>query len=143
MNELPTAVVTVRFNQSPISGEQIAALVQQVAGGGDSQAHYVEKTSYYDGDVVSCGQTSKYPYDHIRVTPALDGPPCFRFEEFYSEIKVVSCSWGGSVYAIGYEQGMVINAVKAFAAKLADAYEASLTSGFPSYTKPKDDHTEW
>lgn len=138
-NELPIAVVTVRFDKQSITGGQVAALVQQVVG----QDSYVEQRRFYDGDVINFGKTSGYPYEHIRVVPSLDGMPYFRPEEPYSEVKVTSHSWGGSVYAIGYGQDSVTNAVKELAAELSDAYQAALSDTFPSYSQPQNNRGDW
>lgn len=140
-NELPLAVVTVRFDKQPATGIQLAALVKQVVEQGEST--FVVQHRYYDGDVMSFGQTSGYPYDHIRVTPTLDGPAFFSPEENYAEVKVTSHSWGGSVYAVGYSNQSVIDAVKKLAAALTTAYETALTDGFPEYVEPEDRTGGW
>ena len=135
VKNLPTAVVTVRFAE-PITGAQLAALVQKVAG----EAFKVDKR-YYDGDIFNFGQRTGYPYDHIRVVPALDGLGYFSAEGTYSEALVISSSWGGNVYAVGYPTSSVVNAVKKFAEAINDAYGAALTEGFPEYTDPKS--SDW
>lgn len=134
--DFPDAVVTVRFDEQPQTGEKIAALVQQIIN--QAGAHYVEERRYYDGDVLNFGQTSPTPYEHIRVVPALDDLPYFAPEQYYSEVKVTSHSWGGMVHAIGYGSDATIGAVKAFAEKLTMAYQASLQGGdLPIYSAPE------
>jgi hypothetical protein len=134
-NELPLAVVTVRFDKQPVTGLQLAALVKQAVEQDNSK--FIVQHRYYDGDVMSFGQTSGYPYKHIRVTLSLDGPAFFSPEENYTEVKVASHSWGGSVYAVGYGNQSVIDAVKKLAAELTTAYETALNDGFPEYVAPK------
>jgi hypothetical protein len=134
-NELPLAVVTVRFDKQPVSGIQLAALVKRVVE--QNSGRFIVQHRYYNGDVMSFGQTSGYPYDHIRVVPSIDAPAFFSPEKNYTEVKVTSHSWGGSVYAIGYSNQSVIEAVKRLAAALTTAYETALTDGFPEYVEPK------
>lgn len=130
MQELPIATVTVRFAR-PVTGNQIAALVQQIANEGRSR--FVVDKRYYDGEVFQIGQSSGYPYDHIRVVPSLDGMPYFALTENYSEVKVTSHSWQGSVYAIGYSDSAVVEAVKKFAARMYSMYTTALEGGFPQF----------
>lgn len=132
-NELPLAVVTVRFEQ-PVTGIQLAALIQQIAS---RTSTFVVEYRYYDGHVMSFGHRSDYLSGHVRVTPSLDGPAFFSPEENYAEVKVTSHSWDESVHTIRYDNQAVIDAVKRLATNLSAAYETALTDGFPRYVERK------
>jgi hypothetical protein len=141
MPKKPTVVVTVNFKKQQVTGEQIAALVQQVVAKNEEGDLIVDR-SYHDGDVIIVGQTSGYGHNHIRVVPSLN-VEFLDLVKRYSEVKVTSHFWGGGVLAVDYGQDSVVDAVKEFAADLTTAYEAALKNGFPKYIPPEGPEYSW
>lgn len=136
--KLPLAVVTVHFNRQPVSGIQLAALTKLVAERYDDR-RFVALHQYYDGDILSFGQTSGYPHKHIRIVPSLDGLPFFRSSGAYSEALVTSYSWRyHEVPAADVGRMFVIETVKRFAAELTAEYEHAVAYGFPEYVEVND-----
>jgi hypothetical protein len=133
MREPLTAVATVRFGKS-VTGEQLAALVRQVAGQ-NQYCGFVMKRSPRDGDAVCIGQTSGFAYNHILVAPSLDSAS-ISLTERYSEVQVMRRYWGTPVNGVGYGQRQVTEAVQVFAAGLTQAYELALANGFPQLGLP-------
>ena len=143
-NEPPVAAVTVSFNKQPITGMQLAALVQQMIGNLSYQYWYIEERYYHDREFVSFGQDAdRTSHDRLRIVPSLDGPPFFAPDDKYSEVKVVSYLWPSSTgrFSISdekYPHSMVIDGAKNFAHLLGEAYDIALANGFPEYEKHKD-----
>lgn len=131
MRKHPTVVAAVRFDQG-ITGERLAALVQQVAQQNQS-CDFVMERPY--GAILSVGQRSAYLCDHIMVAPS----PGARFINpavLYSQAEVSSHLWGRPARCAGYGQRQVAEAVQAFAAGLTRAYGLALVSGFPLLVAP-------
>lgn len=120
------AVVTLPFLGGPLTGSQIAALVQRAArsGGFFAENHYV------DGDALAVGQRD------VRVVP-VEGMPVLVLSMMYKEVKVVYRQPSGARESVASPQE-IIDAVKKFAHDLAYLYgAASATNDLPDYT-PKD-----
>lgn len=103
---------------------------------------YVEERRFYDGPILTIGQQSKYAYKHIIVAPD-DRTYYLSLEGSYSEAKVMSYSWEGSVFLEGYGTDSVIYEVEQFAARLREAYKTAAAEGFPAYTQPMDTQESW
>lgn len=128
--EIPPAIVL--FDRAPVTGEQLAALVQHAA----EQNEYGKFVISYQSDLMSFGQTSRYPEEHIRVLPSLDVSSVFHPAEKYSEAIIWHREWSAETYAGLYDQQSVVDAITAFTARLVAAYKEALVNGFQQFTYP-------
>jgi hypothetical protein len=119
--ELHVAVATVRFDKHPLTGAQLAELVQWVARQFD-EIGFIQVWHYYDGDVMQLGlSSSKATEYHVRIVPSLEDPPLINPEAEYTEVKVTDYKWGVAEGS-GYNRHRVIEAVMLFADTLKQAY---------------------
>jgi hypothetical protein len=136
--ELPIATATVRFEQQPITGSQLARLVQAVAGLRGNR--FLVDVRYLDGYVVALGHDSDDSDEDVRIVPRLDGTPFFGATDLYKDAKVTSPSYGNSLaaFAIDRKPELVIKAVTKCAADLTKLYEETLSTGsLPDYFSPR------
>lgn len=131
--DIPVAIATVCFD-APLTGQQIAGLVQQVVAKNSSR--FVVEERYHDGDLITLGQKSGYEYDHICVMTSYKDQPFFDLKKVYHDVKVTSYAWGGAAYG-GSDDQLAIKTVKKFASDLAACYRLALDEGFPEFVIPE------
>lgn len=128
--------VSISFEKRPVTGIQLAALVQQI-----STEDGISFTVQDQRTLIGFGQESQYPEKNTRVVPveALTVQEAFFApDETYPTARVIPYIWG-EVLLYGYGRDAVIARVNKVAADLTTAYEAALADGFPEYVKPDDD----
>jgi len=136
MPDLPIAIATVYFDGDGVTGEQLAALVQQVANRMDPHTVFIAEPRFYNGTVRYIGQAGGN-YRHTRVVPTLDGPSYIRPNDRYFKVEVTSHSWDEpGRYSETQMVDYIVREVIEFAAELRKAHQAALTDGFPDYVDP-------
>lgn len=126
--EMPLAVMTIRFSK-PRTGAEILAAVQQCAG----QGFYSRPAVVDDDNGVIAGQTSMYRYNQVVVMPTDEPDPNYSRLPWkntrtvpglsYTALAVAPASWPepDSVYAVGYSDDGVVEAVRGFRDKVKQA----------------------
>lgn len=148
-----STTVTVCFG-TEISGEKIAALVQQVANSasrrdahhfrssGLARTRYVERDDVKDGvktGGIIIGQTSSRAHEHLLVSPGGKGQ-AFVLGGIYGAITIYPFQWNGWTDAVGYLDDSPITAMGDFSHAFLYAYSQAITSGaFPAYIKPSSE----
>lgn len=135
--EQPAAVVTVYFTQQVISARLIAGLVQQLVAD-DPYAKFSQDERFYNGPILSFGQSGGRSGVDIRIVPSLD-TPYFRIGDGYTQVEVTSHNWGMRSAGRAPSKKEIIAAVQEFADNLRAAYSSALThNDFPQYEEPAD-----
>lgn len=135
--QLPLAIaeVTLDFSGRPVTGAELAALVEQII---EPSKEFVAIPGYHDGDTIGFGQSSRNSLpDHLLVIPSHDTPFFKRDGETYASAIVRNHFWVGSS-AVKGDARAIIEAVRKFAASLRVAYlDACTSSTFPTYREPR------
>ena len=125
-SDAPMVIVTVNFEGSPITGQQIGTLVRRVISD-HAGCHFRDFRRYYDGYVTKYGQAAGDLMHSVDIIATLD-EPYFRPEQTYRTILVTSHDWNT-------KEGMLpvldrfVAIVKSFADELKDVYEAAVRAG--------------
>ena len=115
----PLAAVTVELPH-PVSGAELIGAVKTVVGDGDEYGYaprFIQEHRFDNGDVYVIGQYSKYPYDQLLVSPTREKEG-FRPEQPYDKVEVMTTSWPGSIFPVGYSEDAPVQSARHFAEQL-------------------------
>jgi hypothetical protein len=104
---------------APVKGAAIIEAVREIASEdtGPYGTRFISQNNYDKGQICIVGQTSGYAYKHLVITPTVDSKG-IRPSASYDEVQVVSHSWAGLRFMVGYDSRDVIRSVRTFADKL-------------------------
>lgn len=110
---------TVTFSR-PITGATLAELVRVVAG---NLYHEERGLDHVMGATIMLGQRSDREYQHVVLSPDVQGDPDFAVNSSYDHVVVKHQVWEGVIIRpAGYGNLSATNTVEKFAADLERAY---------------------
>jgi hypothetical protein len=106
-------VATYKIHFQPTTGNDLCDAVRQLTDEGYQCLQYGRD----DRTLLQVGHNSKYPYEDL-VVLVEDEDGLIDPDRKYVAAVVQSCEWGGSKYAVGFENESIINSVRSFSQAL-------------------------